>query len=301
MSAFNNGAGLTQILRPSENDVCVPSIESGSIITTSTSFTITVKSSVAIDTSPASVSLIRHELDLSRTIPLSMGQITSATNQNDSDIQYITIKDLLPGYRYAFTFTFNDDLVEVGDKTTTLEIPVVTTCTGDNSATDDITGRPRNLSIIQQNGFVMFEFIDNSVCEDAFSFSRSEEVDEFLTDFSMAGVSFTNDLYVSSGSGYNTTIPPEMSYSDDLSVSQLTVGEMYAYCVRAVKSDHYMESPFESIEERRSLTSSAAACASHTIQWEASIEGLVTTEPNFWLSACGRCDSDMGSTGSIWK
>ena len=275
--AFNNDEGLTDVLRPQENDVCVPAIESGNAAVTSHSFTITIKSSKVVDTKRTS--LIRHELDKDEPVPITE-KISRSVNAREPSMQYILVKDLLPGYRYTIDVEYYDDLLQSGEKTRRLSVPLVTTCTGDNSVTDDLTGRPRNLQVFQRNGYVMYTFQDNSVCEEGFSFSRSDEVGEFLTDFSAAGVSFTNDYYVSPSKPYGGSVEPESSYSDDLSSSQLIVGKRYAYCVRAIRPDHYMESPYESIEERRSLTSSASACAAHTIQWEASIRGLVTTEPN---------------------
>jgi hypothetical protein len=270
--AFNGGAGLTQILRPGFDDLCVSAIESGSVSATSTTFTVTVMSSVAVN--PKSASLSRHEKDKEEEVPSPNLSVIPIAGK-----QYLTVIDLQPGYRYTLTVTIHDDLIQIGDKEQMLAIPIVLTCSGDTS-TADLTGRPRNLKINQKDGHVMFQFQDNSVCEEAFSFTRTNEVDEFLTDFSKDGESFTSDYFFSSSQPFGMPVRPELESSDDLSVSLLEVGKLYSYCVRAVRVDHYMDSPYEGGSERRILTSSASACAAHKIEWEASIDGLVTTEPN---------------------
>jgi len=273
--AFNDGSGLTQVLRPGEDDICVPAIESDNVDVESTSFTISLRSSIEVDLNLAS--LVRHEKDTEEPVLLP-GRISRTETEGDTEEQSILVSDLQPGRRYTFSFTTNDDLIQVGSQVVTLSIPVVMTCSGDVS--DDLTGRPKKFKIMQMDGYVMFEFEDNSLCEEAFSFSRSDEVDEFLTDFSKDALSFTSDYFYSSSDPFKGLVTPERQSSDDLRVSQLTVGKEYAYCVRAVKADLYMESPYQAFEERRILTTSASTCGAHKIQWEASIDGLVTTEPS---------------------
>lgn len=273
--AFNDGAGLTQIIRPSSDDICVPAIESGNVAVTSTTFTVTVTSSVAVGRADV-ISLTRHEKDIEEEVP---NPNLSIIPTGDSDMQYIAVISLQPGYRYTLKVIVHDDLIAVGEKRQSITVPIVLPCSGDMS-TADFTGRPKNLQIDQRNGHVMFQFKDNSVCEEAFSFTRTNEVDEFLTDFSRDAESFTSDYFFSSSQAHGMVVNPELDSSDDLSVSQLEVGRLYAYCVRAVRADHYMDSPYEGGDERRILTSSASACAAHQIEWEASIDGLVTTEPN---------------------
>jgi len=253
----------------------VNAIESGNVDVASTMFTISLRSNTPLV--PASATLTRHEKDTEEDVPLA-GKISVASDEANPTEQYITVIDLLPGRRYTFRVTNTDDLIQVRNQQVTLSVPVVMTCSGDKS--DDLTGRPRNFKVLQQDGYVMFEFEDNSLCEEAFSFSRSNEVDEFLTDFSKGAESFTSDFFYSSSKPFGMPVKPERESSDDLRISQLEVGRKYAYCVRAVRADHYMDSPFEAVDERRILTSSSSACAAHKIEWEASIDGLVTTEPN---------------------
>lgn len=77
----------------------------------------------------------------------------------------------------------------------------------------------------------------------------------------------------------NSRISPENAASDDLRLSRLPVGNVYSYCVRAIKEINYMDLT-PNAEEKRSLTSSSAICATHRIAWESSILGRVTTDPN---------------------
>lgn len=277
---MNQGSGLTQILRSDENDVCVPAIDSGNIVVTATTLTMIFAGTADVDTTL--INLTRHDLDGEVIIEVE-DKISVVENADPNTIeQYVVIADLRPGYRYTITVQYDDNLIldeVISEGLETIVVPTVLSCSGDSS-TGDLTGRPRNLQILQKSGHVMFEFLDNSLCEEAFSFSRSSEVDEFLTDFTKGGVSFTSDYYYSASQPYESLIKPELEASDDLRLAELEVGKQYAYCVRAIRQDHYMDSPYEGINERRLLTSSQAACAAYTIAWEASIDGLVTTEPN---------------------
>lgn len=230
----------------------------------------------------SSMILTRHDLD--GDVPIdTKDKISLLESDSVSTGQYVLVSDLRPGFRYTISMQYTDNHLNRYEENSgvldTIVLPAVLSCSGD-SGTSDLTGRPRNLQIKQQDGYVFFEFIDNSLCEEGFSFSRTQEVDEFLTDFTKGGTSFTSDYYYSSSQPYNSLITPEIEASDDLRLSQLEVGRQYAYCVRAIRKDHYMDSPYEGFNDRRLLTSSAAACAAHTIKWEASIDGLVTTESN---------------------
>ena len=155
--------------------------------------------------------------------------------------------------------------------------PIVPSCSCDAITNPDKTGRPKNLIVYQVQGHVMFKFDDNSKCEAAFSFSRFLGYPEFI-DYSLIATSFTNDYTFNSLDKCNTPISAGTIASDDLKVSRLSVGSTYSYCVRAVKTGEYMDLTVD--EQRRVVSSSTALCKSHTISWEASIDGLVTTEPN---------------------
>lgn len=83
-----------------------------------------------------------------------------------------------------------------------------------------------------------------------------------------------------SGIFVSELISPGLQASDELVSSNLIVGNKYAYCVRAINQDRYMDHPYDSYQSPRSITSSDATCSSHKIRWEASFHGKVTTEPD---------------------
>jgi len=136
------------------------------------------------------------------------------------------------------------------------------------------------VSVTQSNGHVMFTFTDNSLCEEGFSFTRSDYAEEFLADVSKYGVAFTRDYYFIGGRDCRSTISTGTDASDNLAYSNLPVGKQYLYCVRAVHSSHYMDHPLDSLGVGRRMESSDDACASHKIHWEASIHGNISTPPN---------------------
>ena len=70
---------------------------------------------------------------------------------------------------------------------------------------------------------------------------------------------------------------PGIAASDDLSLSKLPVGDTFSYCVRAIKEGHNMASPDDGSIDTPVLLSSDSTCASHTIGWESSLTGHVTT------------------------
>jgi len=198
-------------------------------------------------------------------------------NKNDSDLlnyKDIVISGLKPGYRYITT-------VSVSNANTQPEnviFPIVPSCSCDALTNPDKTGRPKELIVSQDQGHVMFNFIDNSKCEAAFSFSRFSGFAEF-TDDSVLATSFTDDYSFNSPKQCDAKISTGTKASDDLKVSRLSVGNTYSYCVRAVKTGEYMDLTVSNLETRV-ISSSTALCKSHTISWEASINGLISTEPN---------------------
>ena len=129
-------------------------------------------------------------------------KISVTSDENDSDEKFIIVKDLQPGYSYTSRFTATDELIEVDSETINFVIPTVMTCTGDESD-DGSTGR----LIVQQDGYVMFELKENSMCEESFSITcRTNKVDEFLTEFSLDAESFTINYLFSSSVPYGIVI-----------------------------------------------------------------------------------------------
>ena len=119
----------------------------------------------------------------------------------------------------------------------------------------DKSGPPRNLAVKQQNGHVFLVFEDNSKCEQAYALER---IDGGVTE------SFAPNFYFFSENACDDVVQPGRGYTDDLSLSELTVGKSYQYCATAV-AEHYMAdasglySPF--------LKGGTQVCKSHIIEW----------------------------------
>ncbi|GFH57724.1 hypothetical protein CTEN210_14200 [Chaetoceros tenuissimus] len=187
----------------------------------------------------------------------AQGEIDNIAIEDISKIEYesgkqdpnskvdLVLEGLQPGTLYILTLRFYETFIEV-------RFVTECTCAESNDITDK-TGAPTDFRIIEQtHGKVYFEFIDNSLCAGA-------ECDYELIDGKEEAV-------------------------DNLNLSKLTVGHTYVYCVRA-QSDKgpYMPSPYDTTEGSLDLSHSEQNCAPHTIQWEASINGVITTEPNAGL------------------
>ena len=60
--------------------------------------------------------------------------------------------------------------------------------------------RTVKFSSSQDKGHVTFEFIDNSLCAEGFSFSRINSVEEFMLDATKHSTSFTSDYFFKAAS-----------------------------------------------------------------------------------------------------
>ena len=90
----------------------------------------------------------------------------------------------------------------------------------ENSTT--FTGTPRDFSVYQEQGYVLFEFVDDSRCEEAFAFTRDS--DSFVPNY----------IYASVDPCSKATIKPGLAAADNLQKSRLQVFQNYTYCVSAV-------------------------------------------------------------------
>ena len=197
---------------------------------------------------------------------------TFTVKKNPNNDIIFTFSGLIPGKKYLAKFTnFQSPQPNV-------DFPIIPSCSCQSLTNPDQTGRPRNLVISQDRGHVQFKFLDNSKCENGFSFTRFKGYAEFVDDSSSAS-SFSKDYSYQAPTQCGSDISPVREASDDLKLSLLPVGNIYSYCVRAVKNGGYMDIA-PNAEEVRSVSSSSALCKSHEIAWESSISGLVSTEPN---------------------
>ena len=218
----------------------------------------------------------------------AQGEIDNIAIEDISKIEYesgkqdpnskvdLVLEGLQPGTLYILTLRFYETFIEV-------RFVTECTCAESNDVTDK-TGAPTDFRIVEQtHGKVYFEFIDNSLCENMFSFVRYSEYEEFSQTVGTAVSFATLKLGAGAECDYELIDGKEEAV-DNLNLSKLTVGHTYVYCVRA-QSDKgpYMPSPYDTTEGSLDLSHSEQNCAPHTIQWEASINGVITTEPNAGL------------------
>lgn len=154
---------------------------------------------------------------------------------------------------------------------------ILTHCSCSNTdGAGDNTGTPLSLNITQKEGFILFSFRDDSVCEDSYAFTREPVLRSSETE--MAKESFTPNYYFHSRLACaRNPVSPGRQASDNLRVSRLKVGDEYSYCVRATAKD-YMQHPKG--PEELMLASSQENCQTHKIRWESSIKGKVTMPRN---------------------
>ncbi|GFH44486.1 hypothetical protein CTEN210_00960 [Chaetoceros tenuissimus] len=174
---------------------------------------------------------------------------------------------------------------DTNDAGNPFQFQFITKCSGEvYEDTNDLTGAPRNFVSYQEKGHVRFRFMDNSLCEDGFAFTRFDNPSEkeFLNkEFFDEGVTFSPIFYFSGKDDSGEDITPETEASDDLTLSTLTVGEEYGYCIRAVHRERYMDTMgLDRSDDVIDTKSSSSTCHVHRIRWESSISGKVTTEPN---------------------
>ena len=80
--------------------------------------------------------------------------------------------NLDPGSRYVIKATIMNSSTVVHPEYDPAVVAAETTCNCVESPDGDTSGRPREVSLEQVGGHVLFSFVDNSRCEEAFSFSR---------------------------------------------------------------------------------------------------------------------------------
>ena len=222
------------------------------------------------------IALERVGTDMDNPLPIVLGEDRLTIEEfNDPVSAKVHISGLKAGRRYMANVK-----VEESDTPAayTVSFPIVPSCSCDALTNPDKTGRPKGLEIFQDQGHVMFTFIDNSRCETAFSFTRFSGLPEFTDDSDVAS-SFANDYVFTSPLQCGATVSPGFTSSDDLQISRLLVGDSYSYCVRSTNSGGYMDLAI-SDEEQRVLQSSTGLCESLTISWEASVDGKITTLQN---------------------
>lgn len=195
--------------------------------------------------------------------------------QGDSSkdsIAFLKLQNLEPGKLYKLTMKYHESYLSV-------RFVTICTCSG-SDANVDKTGAPKHFQILrQEHGKIFFQFVSNSMCKSAFSFIRYPEYEEFETNLSPT--TFSTMSWAADSSCNGEVISPEGEVYDNMNLSKLIVGRRYVYCVRATASSGlYMPNPYDTSESSINLSYSDASCAPYEIHWEASISGVVTTEPD---------------------
>lgn len=201
------------------------------------------------------------------------GKATLVDVEGKGGHKKLHLTSLLPGKLYMLTMPFHKTFVKVR---------FVTRCTCNGpDAMREKTGAPTDMKIVEQKkGRVYFSFVDNSLCENVFSFIRYAAFEEFSESLDSA-ISFGSLARSSDTKCDREAIVPNEEVFDNLSLSKLIVGKTYVYCVHASSSKGpYMPSPYDSSDLSDDLGHSDASCTPHVVQWEASINGVITTEPH---------------------
>ena len=153
-----------------------------------------------------------------------------------------TFVNLLPGRRYDVSVTaYNSAGTEISYNSQAFFNTTVTHCSCSDvlrSQVGEWTGAPQNFSITQDQGFVSFQFQAASRCEQGYAFTRQVGMLNDTGALSTQKSAFTPNYY------YLPKVRCDMNpvvtgrqAADDLSLSKLTVGQTYTYCVRAVNQE----------------------------------------------------------------
>ena len=111
---------------------------------------------------------------------------------------------------------------------------------------------------MQNDGFVWFKFTDNSLCEEGFTLHREHRGKKTV---------LAPNYYYLTDNACGDLLQPGKDFADDLSRSNLAVGELYEYCV-AASALNYMAQP--STKENLNppfKRQSASECLPYSIQW----------------------------------
>ncbi|KAL7576580.1 hypothetical protein ACA910_018071 [Epithemia clementina (nom. ined.)] len=242
-----------------------------------TSFEISVS-----NITPGKVKMTLHQLaddsaNLAVAVQLYSNMFEDFVSQDQ--VKVLKFDDLNPGSRYVLHIIILDTSDDPNNprEGKTHYGPVVTTkCYCSIVDTDD-SGKPDSAIVWQHEGFVQFQWTDNSRCEDAYSFSRGlsggsiGQPDEGTP----AGNDDNNEVFTSDYYFFSRQQCAQEPYipgrqiADDLRVSNLVVGQEYQYQIRAASKHAWRNSNPTTVK--------------HVVLWQASIDGQVTLEESAGL------------------
>jgi len=166
------------------------------------------------------------------------------------------VNQLLSGRWYKIQITpKNTDDRELVALQASLDVKTNCGCTKTNlSSTGESTGSPVAFQVSQNIGRIRFSWVDQSMCEEGFSFYRLNDAN--------ARIIFTEDYNYASSDQCSAQHNPQEVF-DDLAISNLPTGSTQKYCVMAM--DHNTVDPYFS----------NATCTSFMVQWESILSGNV--------------------------
>lgn len=168
------------LLLVNDQDECEESLASWNLVEEYNSITLKSKTISSL----SNMGLARHSIDdpvVIQNIHYLRTTGTECVSDSTNDCYSHSFQQLEPGRRYHISFAFTAD---APDNSGSMDFPAVTACSCTvPPETDDKSGKPTDLTIFQEQGYVTFEFRDNSRCEEAYSFTRNP------------GVSFTRDYF----------------------------------------------------------------------------------------------------------
>lgn len=136
------------------------------------------------------IKFFHHRDEVKSEVPLNDIKFSSISSVT-GEITFV-FAELDPSAQYSIDFK-HDAIHE--DAFHSCSVITSCSCSSTNEVTGivETTGRPTNFTVYQNDAHVMFSFVDNSWCDEAYSFERFDDVNEFMSPFVGKGTSFTDD------------------------------------------------------------------------------------------------------------
>lgn len=167
--------GTKTIFSHTSGDSCLPASVSLHQEISGTSFTFNVDNSKRQKFNKFRIAMTREDAHSPDQAPLSVHDYDKKiATSTDTTFKY-TFENLMAGMRYDATFTPIDSNGNVisGELVQKTNVATHCCCVCESSIQKDTSGRPLDFAAYQVRGQVMFEFVDNSRCAEAYAFTVS--------------------------------------------------------------------------------------------------------------------------------
>ena len=180
---------------------------------------------------------------------------------------------LEPGTNYRLDMNFTDELGENQNLFATLKTHCGCRYITLDSAEDLQDGKPLPLRVYQERGNILFQWIDDSLCTQSFTFTRyrgkivgngTVEIDHAYKGETMAA------SYFATSTSCGRLHKPGVTMVDDISRNRLELGATYVYCITS-------ENSFLQYRSEESCFNEFGELNAVTIQFEAAIKVDVAT------------------------